>query len=221
MSAHATNANNRGPPVTTITLIAPFLDEELSVHRSTLLYNAPDLKSQSDQGLNSAIIQMAKAVSDQAQEAHSARLAREIAKDQPTLPSTKFSSLFTTLLALLNVREEAELPDFWFSLSAASKKQEFSIIRESLDAFSRSDQAYVNTPPIPTPKLVSDLTTLTFVGDHIDDLKTGIQPFMVMDGSEHYRSAAQELARNYNLLSERINLKSLKNFAPILLHSLN
>jgi hypothetical protein len=146
---------------------------------------------------------MAKAVSDQAEEAHSARLAREIAKDQPILPSAKFSFLFTTLLALLNVREEAELPEFWFNLSSASKKQEFSIIRESLDAFSRSDQAYVNTPPIPTPKLVSDLTTLTFVGDHTDDLKTGIQPFMVMDGSEHYQSPAQELARNNNFLSER------------------
>jgi hypothetical protein len=32
MSAHTTNANNRGSPITTINLIAPFLDEELSVH---------------------------------------------------------------------------------------------------------------------------------------------------------------------------------------------
>jgi hypothetical protein len=146
---------------------------------------------------------MAKAVSDQAAEAHTARLAKEIAKDQPTLPSTKFSVLFPILKSLLNVQDEANLPDFWFALAAAKKKQEFSVVREALDAFARSEHAFINTTPIPTPKLVSDLSTVTFAGDHPDDLKAGIQPFVVMDGSEDYRTASQELANNYALLYER------------------
>jgi hypothetical protein len=32
MSLHASNANNRGPPVMAISLIAPFLDQDLSQH---------------------------------------------------------------------------------------------------------------------------------------------------------------------------------------------
>jgi hypothetical protein len=51
------------------------------------------------------------------------------------------------------------------------------------------------------PKLVSDLTSITFVGDHPDDLKTGINPFVVMDGSEEFWLAAQKIARNYTTQS--------------------
>ncbi|MFN9982133.1 MAG: hypothetical protein ACK53Y_19560 [bacterium] len=41
--------------------------------------------------------------------------------------------------------------------------------------------------------MVADLTTITFVSDHPDDLKTGIQPFIAMDGSEEYRLVAQNM----------------------------
>jgi hypothetical protein len=107
------------------------------------------------------------------------------------------------LKSYLNVVDKAELLEFWFTVAAAKKKQEFSVIRESPDAYSRSDQAFIALAPIPTPKLVSDLVTITFVSDHPDNLKTGIQPFVVMDGSEEYRLAAQNLAQSYTLFSER------------------
>jgi len=41
--------------------------------------------------------------------------------------------------------EEAELPDFLFQFSAAKKKQEFSILREYLDAYARSERAFIAT----------------------------------------------------------------------------
>jgi hypothetical protein len=88
-------------------------------------------------------------------------------------------------------------------------------MREALDAFSRSDLAYINTAPIPTPKLVSDLTTITFVSNHPDDIKKVLQPFMVMDGSEDYHLASQEVARTYTLLSEQkfgLNFADLDHF---------
>jgi hypothetical protein len=98
MSLHATQVNNRGPPVTAISLVSPFMDQDLAAHRQLHLHNAlPHLRNTQDPGINSAIIQMAKAVSDQAAEAHTARLAKEIAKDQPMLPSTKFGVLFPIL----------------------------------------------------------------------------------------------------------------------------
>jgi hypothetical protein len=203
-SLHATHANNLGPPVTAVTLVSPFVDQNLADHRQMMLYAIlPALKPQQDPSLNAAIVHMANAVATQATEAQTARLAREIERDQPTLPSTKFAALFSTLKACLNVNEETELPEFWFTLAATPKKQEFSVIRDLLEAFSRSPHAFLNTAPIPSPKLVSDLSTITLVADHPDDLKTGLQPYIVMDGSEDYRLATQDIARNYALLSER------------------
>jgi hypothetical protein len=104
---------------------------------------------------------MANAVANQAAEAHTARLAREIEKEQPTLPATKFNALYNNLKAYLNVAEDNSLPDLWFTLAASSKRQEFSVVREALDAFSRTDLAFKIIAPVPTPKLVSDLTTIT------------------------------------------------------------
>jgi len=203
-SLHATHANNLGPPATAVTLVSPFMDQNLANHRQMVLYAIlPALKPQQDPSLNAAIVHMANAVATQATEAQTARLAREIERDQPTLPSTKFAALFNKLKACLNVTEEAELPDFWFTLAATPKKQEFSVIRDLLEAFSCSPHAFLNTAPIPSPKLVSDLSTIMLVADHPDDLKTGLQPYIVMDGSEDYRLATQDIARNYSLLSER------------------
>jgi hypothetical protein len=106
-------------------------------------------------------------------------------------------------LTLLNVQEEAQLPEFWFQFAAAKKKQEFSVMREALESYARSAQAFISMAPIATPKLHSDISTVTFVADHYDDLKTGIQPFVVMDGSEEYRASALDLSRSFSLLFER------------------
>jgi hypothetical protein len=78
----------------------------------------PALWQPQDSGLNAAINQMANAV---------ARLPYKIEKEQPTLPSAKYNTLFSTVKSLLDIQEEAELPEFWFTLAAATKKQEFSI----------------------------------------------------------------------------------------------
>jgi len=146
---------------------------------------------------------MADALVTQNAEARNARLVQELERDQPTLPSAKFNMLFTSLKSMLNVNVEAELPEFWFTLAAAPKKQEFSTVRDYLDAYSRTQNAFLAVSPIPTPKLLQDLTSATFVADHDDDLKTGLQPFIAMDGSAAYRQAAQDLARAYTVVSER------------------
>jgi hypothetical protein len=201
-SLHATQANHRGPPITALTLASPIADQDLVTHRSTLLFQAlPALRHQQDPGLYTAIIQMAHAVASQANEAQTARLAREGGRDQPTLPSAKFSLLFPSLKRFLCLEEEAQLPEFWFTLAAAKKKQEFSVVREALDAYSRSNATFYNLTPVPTPKLVSDLVTVNFVADHPDDHKTGNQPLTIMDGSEEYRSAAQSVAERCAILA--------------------
>lgn len=163
----------------------------------------PSLQSPSALGYDPAIMHLANAVANQATAVREDRLAREVERDRPTMPSAKFQMLFRTLTSLLNVRDEAELPDFWFLLASATKKQEFGVIRQALDAYAHSPQAFIPQAPIPTPKMVSDLTTVTLVASHNDDLKTGIQPFVVMDGSEEFRLATLKIAQSYMVLSEQ------------------
>ncbi len=107
-----------------------------------------------------------------------------------------------SLQSYLNAIEDDQLPEFWFQLAAASKKQEFSIIREFFDAHARGPSAFILIAPIPTPKLLMDLTGIMFLADHPDYLKTGIQPFAVLDGSEECWAASLEIARSFNLLYE-------------------
>jgi len=143
------------------------------------------------------------AVNSQVNEACTARLVHELERDQPVLPSTKFETLFSSLLNYLNVNSEQHLPKFWFKLAASKKKQEFGTVCDALESYSRGATSFGPYSPIATPKLLADLTTVTFAGDHQDDLKTGLQPFMAMDGSEEYRAKAQELARSYTMIAEQ------------------
>jgi len=198
---HASPPNNTGPPATAIELTVPVPDINLCNHRSQtrVLTGLGTL----NQGFQDTLSKMANALVAQTAEARTARITSEMERSQPTLPSSKFSMLFTSLKNMLNVETEEQLPEFWFTLAAAPKKQEFSTARDYLDKYSRTSEAFIAVAPIPTPKLLTDLAAVTFVADHEDDLKTGIQPFIVMDGSAAYRQATQELARTYTVLAER------------------
>ncbi len=198
---HATPPNNGSPPATAITITAPFMDQDLSAHRSQIriLTGLGSLTT----GVETSLTAVANALVAHNAEARTARLVNEMERDQPVMPSAKFNMLFTSLKSMLNVQDENALPEFWFTLAAAPKKQEFSTVRDFLDNYSRGANAFLAVAPIPTPKLLTDLTSATFVADNEDDLKTGIQPFVAMDGSAAYRQATQEMARAYTVLAER------------------
>jgi len=201
VTLHATAPQNTGPPATSITLKVPALNQDLSQHRTQIriLTGLGGLTP----GFEASLATMANALVMQNNEARNTRMAKELERDQPTLPSAKFNMLFSSLKQMLNVAEEENLPEFWFALAAAPKKQEFSTVRDYLDKYARSPNAFLAVAPIPNPKLLTDLTSATFVADNDDDIKTGIQPFIAMDGSAAYRQATQELARSYTVLAER------------------
>jgi hypothetical protein len=215
LSLHATRADYTGPPVTALTLVAPFMDEDLARHRNQILESLLPDRATPTGGLEAALSQFANAVVTQTTEDRNARLARDLEREMPTTPAAKFGLLLDSLKNLLSVAEEADLPKFWFQFSAAKKKQEFSVLREFLESYARSDQAFVSLAPIVTPKLHSDLSTVTFLADHQDDLKMGLQPFCVVDGSVEYRTSATELSRSFGLLYERefgVSFNDLNHF---------
>jgi hypothetical protein len=48
---------------------------------------------------------------------------------------------------------------------------------------------------------MQDLENFTFAGEFLEDIKSGLQPFIVADGSAEHRQANLELARTYGLLA--------------------
>jgi hypothetical protein len=129
---------------------------------------------------------MAQAVANQTTDQRAAREAKVQEANQPTLPSAKFKNTLLILMDYLQVHDEATLPILWHQWANSNKRQEFSVLRELLDTYARGPEAFYNMAPVVLAKLVQDLLSFTFVGDSQEDLKSGLQPFIVADGSEEY-----------------------------------
>jgi hypothetical protein len=125
--------------------------------------------------------------------------------------------MLPVLQQYLNTADERSLPELWHLWANHSKKQEFNVLPETLQAYARSLNAFSASAPVVTLKLVQDLLSFTFVGDTLDDIKTGLQPFVIADGSLEHRQANLELSRLYGFLNAGeqsfmfANLEALKS----------
>jgi hypothetical protein len=144
---------------------------------------------------------MAAALMAQTNDTHLARDQREAQALAPKLPSDKFTVTLPVLMEYAEVQDEQELPLLWHQWANCTKCQEFNVLKDVLDTYARSPEAFTATVPIVTPKLVQDLLAFTFVGDSADDIKMGLHPFVVTDGATEHRQANLELSRLYGFLN--------------------
>jgi hypothetical protein len=191
-----------GSPVNNVPLISPAADQDLILHRNLALKLALPGLGQPSKGLEAALFQMASAVVNQTNKQRVARDIRANEAQLPVLPLAKYKNTLPILMDFFQVHDEIELPPLWHQWANASKRQEFSVLRELLDTYSCGAEAFYYLVPVVSAKLVQDLLSFTFMGDSQDDLKTGLQPFMVADGSEEYRHANLELAHAYGFLHD-------------------
>ncbi len=86
----------------------------------------------------------------------------------------------------------------------------------SFEKKTRGVDAFSLCAPIASSKLVQDLLNFVFVSETTNDIKTGIQPFIIADASAEHRQANQELAQVYGILNSGdhslllANLKALQ-----------
>jgi hypothetical protein len=143
---------------------------------------------------------MATALLTQTNEQILLREQKAAAALEPALPSAKFTVTLPVLLEYLQLTDERELPILWHKWANCKKKQELQVLRETLEAFARSPQAYSPSVPTVTAKLVQDLLNFSFLGDSADDIKLGLHPFIITDGNAESRHANREVARLYGYL---------------------
>ncbi len=99
------------------------------------------------------------------------------------------------------VADEADLPEIWHQWANCTKRQELQILNKLLYAFSRGATKFSTETPVVSPKLIQDLLSFTFVAEATDDIKTGIQPFVIVDGTAEHRRANLELSQMYSFLA--------------------
>jgi len=193
---------NAAPPVVAVDLIVPPADALLLEHRATALATALPGRAQMGATIETALLTLAQSVAAQTNDVRLAREAKAAEQRQPTLPSAKYRNTIGILMEYLQVNDEATLPELWHQWANSDKRQEYTILKELLDACARIPGSFSTLAPVVTPKLLQDLRTFTFLADSQDDLKTGLHPFVVADGTEEHRRANLELARQYGFLQE-------------------
>jgi PAS domain-containing protein len=193
-------AQQMGDPTTALPLCSPPADEVLMKHRLRVLHHVLPALTGPTPSLETALSQMASALITQTNDNRLVRAEKEAAEAEPKLPSSKFKDSLPVLLDALQIADERNLPPIWHKWSNCNEKQELQMLKETLETFARSPQAYSATVPIVTSKMTQDLLAFNFVGDSADDIKMGFHPFIVTDGNAEHRQANRELARLYGYL---------------------
>jgi hypothetical protein len=195
------NPLQMGAPATATIVRAPPADEALLTHRQNILHQLlPHLAAPSPT-IESALSQVAAALIVQTNDSRQAREQKAAQDTEPKLPSERFKVTLPVLLEYLQVQDENDLPPIWHRWSNCTKKQELQVLRDSLDSFARSADAFSTSVPVVTARLVQDLLEFNFLGQSVDDIKGGLHPFIVSDGNAENRQANLETARLYGLIT--------------------
>ena len=108
--------------------------------------------------------------------------------------------LIHKLLEYCNVAAEIHLPGLWLLLANSSKKQDINILQDEVTNDAVGPNGFGWTALIISPQLVQDLVSPIFVVPSADDIKTGLQPFMVINGTKEHRANNIEVAQDYGFL---------------------
>jgi hypothetical protein len=194
------NVNAIGPTTAIITLQVPIADQDLINHLQMLQKQVLPGLFQPAENLEVAITQMAVAVTQNTNDNRQAREEKLARSTEPKLPSNKFTVTLNILLEYLETADENNLPCLWHIWANRKKRQKFGVLTDLLHAYARILDAFTSSTPVVTIRLVQDLQNFIFIGETVDDIKTGLQPFIIADGSAEHCQANLELSRTYGLL---------------------
>jgi hypothetical protein len=196
-------------------LTVPIMDGTLIAHRNHIIKQVLPGAFLPQDSLELAITQMAAAVTQNTTDNRQAREAKAAKSSEPKLPSQKFAGTITILQEYLQIADETQLPPLWHKWANCNKREEFNVLANQLQLYARSGDAFSSCHPIASAKLVQDLQGFVFLGESTDDIKTGLQPFIIADGSAEHRQANLELARTYGLLNSGENTVLLSDLETL------
>jgi hypothetical protein len=193
--------NLPGPTSATVELQVPLADEDLIIHRQRLQRLVLPSLYRPQESFERAITQMAVAVTQSTNETRAAREEKAARQAEPKLPSDRFTVTLHILQSYLQIEDERHLPLLWHRLANSTKKQDFHVLSDLLQAYARGPEKFTTCAPIATAKLMQDLINFVFVSESTNDIKSGLQPFVIANATAEHRQANMEIARMYGMLT--------------------
>ena len=176
---------------------APVADALLFAHRQALLEH--DLPALGTAALNLGAHQIAASIgvlTDEHRQARAAEAARRAAETKT--PDTYFGTSVSYLLRLSHSATSTDLPDMWADLARSPKGQQRHVLQRALN------ESIARISPsrgfILTPALMTKIINLDFRMSNPEDLSTGIQPFVLGQGTPADRQEAHRLSLLYDLV---------------------
>jgi len=83
-----------------------------------------------------------------------------------------------------------------------NKENDFTVIQDQIIKYAIGPAKFIWVTLVLSPQLAQDLVMFMFHANTSDDIKTGLYPFVIVDGMEAHWAANIEVARTYGLLSE-------------------
>jgi hypothetical protein len=126
------------------------------------------------------------------------------------------------LMALCDVVNETDLPDYWAKLASANGKRDHEILEQAVQSTAH-DLNFSELAPVVTSDLSKCVATLWLVGSNINNLGDGVTPFLMVvqdyspPSSETAYFKALTLAHDYDTLvagdaaADLADLKSLRS----------
>jgi hypothetical protein len=215
VSVSVVQNNLPGPTGAMVDLQVPLVDENLIAHCIRLQRLVLPGLYRPQETLERAITQMAVAVMQNTNETRVAGEQKAAQQAEPKLPSDRFTVTLGILQNYLQIDDECNLPLLWHRWVNCTKKQDFNVLSELLQAYARGPDKFTTCAPIATAKLVQDLLNFVFASESTDDIKTGLQPFIIADASVEHRQANLELARMYGMLNAGENTLLLSDLEAL------
>lgn len=123
-------------------MYAPPADAALHTHHQSILHNALPQLTAPPVSLGNALAQMATALVVQTNDSRAACKQKAAQDNDPKLPSARFTVTLPVLVEYLQVDNELNLPQNWQCWANCSKCQEVQVLRNTLDAFAWSAEAF-------------------------------------------------------------------------------
>jgi hypothetical protein len=184
-------------------------------HRHEILHQVLPALSAPPQSLETALTQMATAIIAQTNDQRQVREQRVAEEQEAKLPSTRFTVTLPVLMEYLHIDDERNLPEIWHNWSNCTKRQELQVLRNTLDVFARTPDAYSTTVPLVSARLTQDMLNFNFVSHSVDDLSSGLHPFLISDSNTEQRQSNLEVARLYGLLTSGEAMCSLADLEAL------
>jgi hypothetical protein len=149
-----------------------------------------------------------------AKQREDAAAARSAAKAPKTM-SEKYPEATEGLCRICEVTTDAELPPFWAVFASCNKKEGLFALQQALD-LRGSQSGSAGQVPVASPVLFERISNFAFHSRNVDDLTSGLSPFLMCAGLGSEANAARNNASVYQMMYSGAAAPAIDQLLPLI-----